>query len=409
MHLRSQWRAVCVAGICAVGLAACGSSGNSASTGSGGSAATPIKLMVMGPTQAPQFSDPEMPVGAQVAADQINARGGVNGHKISIVVCDDQNDPNQATKCARQAVTDHVAALVGGFTQFEAEVLPVLQSAGIPWVGPTPVANFSSPVYFIIGSDPATEYFGVAKAMTAKGCTKELAIGENFPAAHQAEQLFQLGVAAAKGPAAPPIWEAQNAPDWSPALATATGEGANCIGIVSNPNTAARIILAAHNTGKNLTLGSVGQILPQAVIKSLGPAGNGVMSASGFLPFSSNSPNIATLKAAALKINPKIQLNDFVAQGYAAVEIVAQAAKGLGTVDSASLMKALPTVTNFDTGIGAVVSLNKPNPAATFSRVFNTKVYPLVAKNGEYTLASQTPIDVMSAYEAAAAAMSKKQ
>lgn len=413
MRFRSKLVMGCALGLCALVVAACGSSSssNTASHAAGGatkSSVAAIKLMVMGPTQAPQFADPELPVGAQVAADQINARGGVNGHKLQIVVCDDQNDPNQAAKCARQAISDGVAAMVGGFTQFEANVLPILQSAGIPWVAPTPVANFNSKIYFIIGSDPATEYFGVAEAMSRHGCTKAAALAENFPAAHQAEQLFHLGAAAAKLSYAAPVYEAQNAPDWAPALATATNEGAPCIGIVSNPNTAARIILEARKTGKSLTIGSVGQILPMAVIKSLGAAGNGVVSASSFLPFSSNNPEIVALKKAALAINPKIQLNDFVSQGYAGVEVIAQAAKGLSSVTPQSLMQALPKVTNVNTGIGATVSLNRPNPAAAFSRVFNTEVYPLVAKDGEYTLAAAKPINVLPAYQAAAAALAKK-
>lgn len=51
--------------------------------------------------------------GAQAAADYINARGGVNGESISLVVADDAGEPRQAVAVANRLVHERVIGMVG--------------------------------------------------------------------------------------------------------------------------------------------------------------------------------------------------------------------------------------------------------------------------------------------------------
>jgi branched-chain amino acid transport system substrate-binding protein len=51
--------------------------------------------------------------GAQLAADYVNAQGGVNGHQIQIESVDDQSQPNQALQQTRNLIAKKVTALVG--------------------------------------------------------------------------------------------------------------------------------------------------------------------------------------------------------------------------------------------------------------------------------------------------------
>lgn len=102
--------AAAVAGLTAVALAACGSSGGGGSS-SGGS---PYKIGVLVSQTGPasQLGVGELR-GAQLAADRLNAAGGVDGHKIQIVALDDQTKPDQDVQQARQLVSQKVAAIVG--------------------------------------------------------------------------------------------------------------------------------------------------------------------------------------------------------------------------------------------------------------------------------------------------------
>lgn len=74
----------------------------------------------------------------------VNARGGLDGHKVEIIFCNDKADPNEAAKCARQMVDEDVVALLGGASLGDAQIQPILDAAGIPIIG----MNTFSPVLF---------------------------------------------------------------------------------------------------------------------------------------------------------------------------------------------------------------------------------------------------------------------
>jgi branched-chain amino acid transport system substrate-binding protein len=78
------------------------------------SAEEPIKIGVIAEVQA--VASASTPGGAQIAADEINAAGGVNGRKIEIVVYDDHSSSAEAVRAFQRAVTqDHVTAMVASY------------------------------------------------------------------------------------------------------------------------------------------------------------------------------------------------------------------------------------------------------------------------------------------------------
>lgn len=123
------WRALVflVAVFCAL-LAACGGGGSksaSNATASSGAAkapsGSPIKLGVMADsngTSAPVGAS--MRLGTDLAVQQINAAGGINGHPIQVQYVDPLSDPSQAVQMATQLVQqDHVDLLVGAVLSSE--------------------------------------------------------------------------------------------------------------------------------------------------------------------------------------------------------------------------------------------------------------------------------------------------
>src|ERR1700733_11110992 len=128
-------------GLGSVVATACGSSSGSSGSSSGGSAsAGPVKVMVLGSLQSQALSAPGILYGVTAGADEINAAGGLGGHKVVVVSCNDQLDINQASACARQAVSDKVLASVGSLTIYGDAVVPILKAAGIPDVAPYPLS-----------------------------------------------------------------------------------------------------------------------------------------------------------------------------------------------------------------------------------------------------------------------------
>ncbi len=83
-------------------------------------AATPalaqIKIASVGPmTGANAAFGEQLKRGAQMAVDEINAAGGVNGQKVEMAVGDDACDPKQATAVANKMVSDKVVFVAGHF------------------------------------------------------------------------------------------------------------------------------------------------------------------------------------------------------------------------------------------------------------------------------------------------------
>lgn len=78
------------------------------------SASDTIRIALAGPVTGPvaQYGDMQF-IGAQMAIEQINAAGGVNGAKLEGVVFDDACDPKQAVAVANRIVNQGINYVVG--------------------------------------------------------------------------------------------------------------------------------------------------------------------------------------------------------------------------------------------------------------------------------------------------------
>ena len=87
----------------------------------------PIKIGVIAEAQAVAGSS--IPLAAQLAADEINAAGGVNGRKIEIVSYDNHSSAAESVRAFQRAVNeDHVNAVIASYVS---EVVLALE----PWTG----------------------------------------------------------------------------------------------------------------------------------------------------------------------------------------------------------------------------------------------------------------------------------
>ena len=75
--------------------------------------------------------------GVRAAAEDVNARGGVNGMKIKLVEYDNRASPSELPNIVRQLATvDNVVAIIGPNTSGEAEIVfPIANQLKIPVLG----------------------------------------------------------------------------------------------------------------------------------------------------------------------------------------------------------------------------------------------------------------------------------
>ncbi|BCH21859.1 branched-chain amino acid ABC transporter substrate-binding protein [Mesorhizobium sp. L-8-3] len=82
----------------------------------GGSAWADIMVGVAGPITGPNAAfGAQLQKGAEQAAADINAAGGINGEQIKVVIGDDVSDPKQGISVANKFVADGVKFVVGHF------------------------------------------------------------------------------------------------------------------------------------------------------------------------------------------------------------------------------------------------------------------------------------------------------
>jgi len=129
---RSQGLRVSVLGAFLV-LAACGGGGG-ASTSSN---TTPIKVGITGPFTG-SLADPGIDIrnAGQLAIDDINKAGGINGRKLQAVPEDDACDAQQGTQAAQKLLTEGIVASIGGYCSSasipESDVLH--RNGGLPFI-----------------------------------------------------------------------------------------------------------------------------------------------------------------------------------------------------------------------------------------------------------------------------------
>jgi branched-chain amino acid transport system substrate-binding protein len=151
-------------------LAACASNsaGNSNLRSSGNA---PISIGLLVPfTGSYGYFGKEFADGAKVAAAEINASGGVLGHKISIVDGDTVSDPIDAASALNKMVNlDHIVALIGPQTPEIGGVQPLIDRYKLPDMfqgGSTAFDHNRDP--WIWRASPSDSQLGVAMALYAR-------------------------------------------------------------------------------------------------------------------------------------------------------------------------------------------------------------------------------------------------
>ncbi|WMX45664.1 ABC transporter substrate-binding protein [Streptomyces roseicoloratus] len=101
----------------------------------GGGSREPVTVMTWAPEQTRATNMPGMPAMAQAYARWVNAGGGIDGHELRVLTCNEQNTNAGAAACARRAVHEGAVAVVGSYSQFGRAFMAPLEAAGIPYIG----------------------------------------------------------------------------------------------------------------------------------------------------------------------------------------------------------------------------------------------------------------------------------
>ena len=415
MSIGRRHRAIAAALLAVVMLAAaCGSSDDDEKSSSGSTdettttavelTGTPIKLMQIATLTGPSNNVPEDAQGGKLAVKAINAAGGVKGHPLELVVCDDKFDPNGAAECARKAVAEKVSAVTFLNSGFGDKVIPILAAAGIPSVGDNLIsaAEFVGKNVFPISGGAITGTSAMVYAAAHAGGKKIRPMIVDVPAARGLLPFMEGTVKLFPDAALlKDIPVPATAADVTSQAAAAAADGADSAYFVVGQGGGApltRALRAAGFEGTRVT--STQSITPQQV-KDL------VDQATGLLLVSAMPPTSYTKNSSVAQFTKDMKAGGFTGDrtggmllAWASVKVTAMALEKATTTDAAGLTAALSSYGEFDfPGLGKW-DYTKPVKAIANGalRIFNPYSYiSEVDSDGNITPIQAEPFDVTAA------------
>jgi branched-chain amino acid transport system substrate-binding protein len=109
----------------------------------------PIKIgALFSVTGPPSFLGEPERNSAKMVVDEINAKGGIKGRKLELVVYDTQGDATKAVQAANRLIKeDKVVAIIGPSTTGESmAIIPVAEKEGIPLISCAAGSKITDPV-----------------------------------------------------------------------------------------------------------------------------------------------------------------------------------------------------------------------------------------------------------------------
>lgn len=358
----------------------------------------PIRVMVYTALSGVPTPFPEAVAGAKAAAEAINASGGVGDRPIEIVECDIGADPNGPVQCARRAVDDQVAAVVGSLDT-NGDSLAVLQEAGIPSISPYPRrAELATPVSYPVTAGGMALVAGAVTALADQGHERINVTYSDVPGTAATVEFVAKLSAESRGVEIRTTAVPQPSADLAPLVADAARD-VDAIAIVATPTDAAKFVAAARQSGVTLPISGHSIAFDEATIETLGDAAEGLLVASTFKPSTvEGDATVDQFNAEMDAVDGNARKNEISMGAWIGVRLLAAVAADLPTVDAASLVAALDGVAGLDLGLMPPVDFTTPIEVIPgLTRVFNTTVMYSEVTGGVLTPLDGEFVDVFQA------------
>jgi branched-chain amino acid transport system substrate-binding protein len=310
--------------------------------------------------------------GLSLAIDEINAKGGVLGKKLELVVRDDESNPAKGAVAARELVQrEKVVAFFGGLdTPVSIAIVPFANQSKVPfmgvWAAGTAITRNGAADNYVFRVSAVDELVDVALVNYA---TKKYAVKKpgmiliNNPWGESNEKGLKAALEAKKIPFAG-IEKFQDADvDVVPQLTRLKEAGADLLFLVANVAPASQVVKSLDRMGWSVPIVSHWGVSGGRFTELAGPSAAKVHFIQTF-SFSGNANPKATAVLAALKKKyPEIKsLADVtpavgIANAYDAMHLTALAIAKAGSTEGPKVRDGFYAIDKYD---GLIKTYNKP-------------------------------------------------
>ena len=358
----------------------------------GKAAADTVKIGFMGALtgDVAMFGKPTLE-GMKIAADEVNAAGGINGKKIEIVEADNRGDKQEGASVAQKLISrDNVVAILGDPTTGISKVVApiaqkaqvVLLSAGATGPGLVEVGDyiFRNTLLDSVAIPACIDYF--AKELKYKKVA--IVTSDNNDYSVGLSQTFRD---AAKGKGIEIVSDEKvkdGDKDFSAQVTNIKAKKPDVIFYSGYYTEAALIMKEARKQGiKSNMFGGDGLFSPE-FIKLGGDAVEGSMSALGFSPEQATPETARFIDSFKKKFNGALP-GLFDAQGYDGLMMLADAMKRANSSDPKVFKDALAKTKDFKGVSGTITIRANREP-------IKTPLCLLAVKGGQFVLKAKVPV-----------------
>jgi branched-chain amino acid transport system substrate-binding protein len=320
-------------------------------------ASAQIKIGVAGPITGPNAAfGAQLKNGAEQAVEDINAAGGINGQKLQLVVGDDVSDPKQGVSVANKFVSESVKLVVGHFNSgVSIPASEVYQESGILQITPASTnprfteRNMWNTFRTCGRDDQQGEVAGTYLSKNFKG-KKVAVVHDKTPygkglADETQKSMNKLGLKEV-------MYEGVNTgeKDYSALVSKLKQANVDVVYFGGLHTEAGLIIRQMRDQGLNAPMMSGDGIVSSEFVSIAGPGAEGTLMT--FSPDPRKNPNAkdAVAKFKAKNFEPEA----YTLYTYAAVQIMAEAAKQAGGIDGKKMAEAMKKGTPYKTVIGDI-------------------------------------------------------
>lgn len=225
-------------------------------------------------------------VAVEIAVNEINANGGVNGMPIRVSVFDTAGDPKQAVTASRQFISDENAlAIIGPFSSGECRVaFPLGERAGIVQISnasSAPGVTEGFDYAFRNTSDELTQFRRLLESMKATDTLPEtVAITyatDDFISKSLGEGAYPTGLEEAGIPVVASVGFALEAFDLAPVVTELKNAEPDAVAIGGNVESVIKIVREMRRQGMTSRVLVSGVAADPHLAEKLGKDGDGVL------------------------------------------------------------------------------------------------------------------------------------
>ena len=355
-------------------------------------AADPIKIGIIKPLSGPVAYDGNNVVrGAQIAVEAINARGGVLGRPLQLVIEDGQCVPAESVNAAEKlCVRDKVPVIEGAFcSSSTGAVMPIIKKYKIPLV----TGISTSPKLTESGNDYFFRAVGTSKLFAdafAKAFVDNLKIKKvaylvvNDDWGRGSSQAFSKAIEALGGSTATIEIFDPNETNFYPFLTKIKSQNPDALYVVANTAPAAAIAKQVKEVGLNVKIFGEGAWTSKTFMDLAGPASEGLYGLVEYAPTIENDLNkkfVDEFKKKHSEVPDK-----YSSQGFTVANIIAEAIHRAGAPDPEKIKAALER-TEYK-GIAGTYKFSKDRHQA-----FNFNIYLVQLKNKVPVIVQEAKIE----------------